>query len=91
MPALTKKCVDTPSQWKKAWCEKALGVMVCTYPPSIGRKPKNRRIQVQPCLGKKQDPVSRITRAKWTIGCSSSSSMPALQKHESLSSNPSPT
>jgi hypothetical protein len=47
-----KKVCKAPSQWK------TLGVMACTCHPSDGRK---RRIVVQAGLGKKQDPISKIT------------------------------
>jgi hypothetical protein len=41
-----------------------VGVMVvCACHPSDGRKP-TRRVMVQASLGKKQDPISKIARAK---------------------------
>jgi hypothetical protein len=57
-----KKVCKTPSQWKK------MGLMVCAYYPSDGRKPKIGGLWFQTCLGKKQDSISKITRAKRTGG-----------------------
>jgi hypothetical protein len=68
--------------------KKKLGLVAQACHPSNGKK-LNRRI-VQAGLGKKQDPLSKITRAKITAGVVQAvKHLP--HKHQALSSNPSST
>jgi hypothetical protein len=57
-----KEVPETPTQWKKL----GMGVHACH--PSYSGKHKIGGSSVQANLGKKQDPISKITRAKRTGG-----------------------
>jgi hypothetical protein len=57
-----KRVCETPVYWKKVGCG---GVHLSSQQQW---EPQNKRIMVQPSLGKEQDPVSKITRAKRSGG-----------------------
>jgi hypothetical protein len=63
-------------------------VVHAIYPSYAGSI--NRRITVQARLGKKQDPISKITRAKRVGGVKQAVEY-LPRKYENLSSNPSTT
>jgi hypothetical protein len=69
-----KKFMRPPFQWKKN-----LGVVTYTCHPTEGRKCRSGKASV----GKKRDPISKITGAKWTGGmtqCKALSSYPSIAK-----------
>jgi hypothetical protein len=63
-----------------------LCVVVCTCYPSDSGKHKTGGSIVQAGLGKKQDPISKITRAKRTEGLAQAVEH-LTSKYEALSSN----